>query len=84
LQSALTIGFAYIIGGLVPLLPNMMPGSIDAALKISVVTTSFALQAFGAVKGHFTGLSQIRSALQTLVVGGLAAGAAFALARAFG
>ncbi|MFX5366555.1 hypothetical protein ABTD05_19605 [Acinetobacter baumannii] len=36
------------------------------------------------VKGHFTGVHKLKSAFQTLLVGGLAAGAAFALARAFG
>ncbi|MFI4996614.1 MAG: VIT1/CCC1 transporter family protein [Hyphomicrobiales bacterium] len=83
LTSALTIGGAYIVGGLVPLVPYMMTGGIATALKISVMTTGAALLAFGAVKGRFTGVSMARSALQTLVVGGLAAAAAFGLARAF-
>jgi vacuolar iron transporter family protein len=84
LMSALTIGFAYIVGGLVPLVPYMTTSSIQTALKISVVSTGVALLVFGAVKGHFTGASRVRSALQTLIVGGLAAAAAFGLARAFG
>jgi vacuolar iron transporter family protein len=84
LISALTIGFAYIVGGLVPLVPYMTTSSIGTALKISVVSTGVALLVFGAVKGHFTGVSRTRSALQTLVVGGLAAAAAFGLAHAFG
>jgi VIT1/CCC1 family predicted Fe2+/Mn2+ transporter len=43
-----------------------------------------ALLAFGAAKGHFTGVDRVRAAIQTLAVGGLAASAAFGLARAFG
>ena len=82
--SAFTIGGAYIVGGLVPLVPYMMTGSITTALKLSVLTTGVALLIFGAVKGHFTGVSRGRSALQTLLVGGLAAAAAFTLAHAFG
>jgi len=39
--------------------------------------------AFGAIKGRLTGMNLVRSAVQTLVVGGLAAGAAFGLAHAF-
>lgn len=84
LSSALTIGFAYVVGGLVPLVPYMITGSIGMALKVSVLTTGLALLVFGAVKGHFTGVNRARAALQTLVVGGLAAGAAFGLAHAFG
>jgi vacuolar iron transporter family protein len=84
LTSALTIGLAYIVGGLVPLVPYMLAPSVGGALLISVLTTGLALLIFGAVKGHFTGVSRVRTALQTLVVGGLAAGAAFGLARAFG
>jgi VIT1/CCC1 family predicted Fe2+/Mn2+ transporter len=33
------------------------------------------------VKGTFTGLVPVRSAVQTVVVGGLAAGVAYAIAR---
>jgi VIT1/CCC1 family predicted Fe2+/Mn2+ transporter len=84
LTSALTIGTAYVVGGLVPLVPYMTTHSVERALTISVGTTGVALLVFGAAKGHFTGLNRLRSALQTLVVGGLAAGAAFGLARLFG
>lgn len=82
--SALTIGTSYFAGGLIPLLPYLATDDMGSALKVSVVVTGAALFAFGAVKGHFTGASKLKSALQTLVVGGLAAGAAFALARALG
>jgi vacuolar iron transporter family protein len=68
----------------VPLVPYMLAPSVGGALLISVLTTGLALLIFGAVKGHFTGVNRVRAALQTLVVGGLAAGAAFGLARAFG
>jgi VIT1/CCC1 family predicted Fe2+/Mn2+ transporter len=84
LTSALTIGGAYLVGGLVPLVPYMLTRDITVALKISVVTTGAALLLFGAVKGHFTGVNRFRAAFQTLIVGGLAACAAFGLARAFG
>lgn len=82
--SALTIGGSYAIGGLIPLVPYMLTPSLQEALQISVVTTGLALIVFGMVKGHFTGVNKLKSAFQTLLVGGLAAGAAFGLARAFG
>jgi vacuolar iron transporter family protein len=83
LTSALTIAGAYIVGGLIPLSPYMLGSDVHAALRISVAVTVVALGVFGYVKGRFTGAHAARSALQTVLVGGLAAGAAFALARAF-
>ncbi len=82
--SALTIGGSYLVGGLIPLVPYMLMATLLQALQISVIVTGIALAVFGAVKGHFTGVNKFKSAFQTLLVGGLAAGAAFALARAFG
>jgi len=84
LTSALTIAFAYIAGGLVPLAPYFFAGSARAALVPSIAVTLVALYAFGWVKGRFTGARPWKSAWQTVLVGGLAAAAAFGLARAFG
>jgi predicted membrane protein (TIGR00267 family) len=81
LVSAVTIGGAYVVGGLIPLVPYMTMASAIAALWVSVAVTLIALAVFGYVKGRFTGLKPIRSAIQTVLIGGLAAGAAFGLAR---
>jgi VIT1/CCC1 family predicted Fe2+/Mn2+ transporter len=84
LRSAVTIGGAYIAGGMVPLAPYMLLGSARAALPTSVGVTLTALFIFGWVKGSFTGSRPVRGALQTTLIGGLAAGAAFLIARAIG
>jgi vacuolar iron transporter family protein len=84
LVSAATIGGSYLVGGLIPLAPYFATRNISEALPISVVLTGLALAIFGAIKGHFTGISRVKSAAQTLLVGGLAAGAAFWLAHLFG
>jgi vacuolar iron transporter family protein len=81
LRSALTIGLSYVAGGFLPLLPYALGFPISTALLVSVGLTLIALLAFGAVKGHFTGVPPARSAVQTAVVGGVAAGFAYALAR---
>jgi VIT1/CCC1 family predicted Fe2+/Mn2+ transporter len=81
MKSALTIGGSYIAGGLIPLLPYMLLGTLSAALKVSVLATLVALLVFGFVKARFTGSAPVRSALQTLLVGGMAAAAAFLIAR---
>jgi vacuolar iron transporter family protein len=82
--SAVTIAVSYLAGGLIPLVPYMLYSEISPALKLSVATTGLALLAFGAVKGHYTGANKLKSAIQTALVGGLAAGAAFGLAHLFG
>ncbi len=82
LTSALTIAMSYIVGGLIPLSPYIFLHTASAALLTSVILTLIALLIFGYVKGHFTGTSPIRSGLQTALIGGLAAGAAFLIARA--
>ncbi|SDL03212.1 Predicted Fe2+/Mn2+ transporter, VIT1/CCC1 family [Catalinimonas alkaloidigena] len=81
LKSALTIAGAYIAGGLIPLSPYFFAIPILEALVWSVVATLLALGVFGYIKGLFTGTRAWRSALQTVVVGGLAAAAAFGIAR---
>ncbi|HZY30640.1 MAG TPA: VIT1/CCC1 transporter family protein [Candidatus Methylomirabilis sp.] len=81
LTSALTIGGAYIAGGFIPLGPYMMVSGAQVALVFSVVVTLIALTAFGYLKGRFTGTAPVRGALQTVLIGGLAAAAAFAIAR---
>ena len=83
LRSAVTIGGAYALGGLIPLWPYMVMDRAMAALGVSSVVTLVALVVFGYTKGRFTGAPPLRSALQTVLIGGLAAGAAFAIARAF-
>lgn len=82
--SAFTIGSSYLIGGLIPLAPYFFTGDMSKALLISVAVTGVALAVFGATKGHFTGINLFKSAAQTLLVGGLAAGVAYWAAHLFG
>ncbi len=80
--SAITIAGAYIAGGFVPLGPYLVLSKASTALPVSVITTLITLAIFGYIKGHFTGASPLRSAIQTVLIGGLAAGVAFMIARA--
>ena len=81
-QSALTIAISYIVGGFIPLAPYIFIAQTHKALLVSIFATITALFVFGFVKGKFTGSRPIRSALQTALIGGLAAAAAFGIARA--
>jgi VIT1/CCC1 family predicted Fe2+/Mn2+ transporter len=82
--SALTISFSYIVGGLIPLAPYFFIPSVHQALIVSIFVTVIALAVFGYVKGRFTVKKPLRSAWQTVAVGGLAASAAFTLAKLLG
>lgn len=83
-KSALTIAGAYITGGFVPLAPYFFIADSRLALPPSVGVTLIALAVFGWAKGRFTGTGAAKGALQTVFVGGVAAGAAFFIARALG
>ena len=83
-RSALTIAGSYIAGGMIPLAPYFVLRSIHSALIVSVIVTLLALLVFGYVKGRFTVKKPFRSAWQTVLVGGLAATAAFVLAKMIG
>ena len=80
-RSALTIAAAYIAGGLLPLLPYMLLAGSGSALRWSTVITLAALAVFGGVKGRLVGTGALRSAVQTVAIGGAAAGVAYGLAR---
>lgn len=80
-KSAVTIALSYLVGGLIPLAPYMLMHSIAQALAVSTAVTLLALFIFGFLKGSVTGTGAFKSALQTLMVGGLAAAAAFSIAR---
>ncbi|MBX6395301.1 MAG: VIT1/CCC1 transporter family protein [Alicyclobacillaceae bacterium] len=80
-NSSLTIGLSYIAGGIIPLAPYILIGNPVTALLVSVVVTLIALFAFGFVKGKYTGVNPWKSAWQTTVVGGLAAGVAYFVAK---
>ena len=81
-SSAATIAVSYIAGGLVPLTPYMIWGAPKTALMMSAIATLIALFVFGYIKGRFTGAPKLRSALQTSIIGGLAAAAAYGIAKA--
>jgi VIT1/CCC1 family predicted Fe2+/Mn2+ transporter len=84
--SALTIATSYVAGGLIPLAPYIVAVyvshmNVSTALLFSIALTLLALLVFGFVKGRYTGTRPARSALQTALIGSVAAGAAFLIAR---
>jgi VIT1/CCC1 family predicted Fe2+/Mn2+ transporter len=82
-KSALNIGISYAIGGLVPLSPYFFVATPAEGLKISVVITLLCLFIFGYFKSKITGVNPWWGALRVTLIGAMAAGAAFGVAKLF-
>jgi VIT1/CCC1 family predicted Fe2+/Mn2+ transporter len=84
LTGAISQTHVIVTAGLIPLSAYLLIPDTQRALQLSVVVTLISLAVFGGVKGLFTGVPLIRSGFQTTVIGGLAAAAAFGIARWIG
>lgn len=84
LQSAIVIGFSYVIGGLIPLSAYFFTPTASEGLLYSSVITLICLVAFGLIKSRLTGQPLFKGAARVTLVGALAASAAFALAKLIG
>ena len=82
-KSALNIGLSYVVGGLVPLSPYFFIDTPIDALKISVLVTLICLFIFGYFKSRMTGIHPWAGALRVMLIGAVAAGAAFGVAKIF-
>jgi vacuolar iron transporter family protein len=82
-KSALNIGISYIVGGIIPLAPYFFFNTATEALKYSVVATLICLFIFGYFKSKITGINPLLGAIRVMLIGALAAGAAFGIARLF-
>jgi vacuolar iron transporter family protein len=80
-RSAILVGGGYVLGGIFPLTPYALFADAHLALWWSVVFTSVALIAFGAVRARVLATPVVLGALQTWFIGALAAGVAYGLAR---
>lgn len=82
-KSAMNIGLSYVVGGLVPLSPYFFIDTPVEALKVSVLVTLICLFIFGYFKSRMTGIHPWAGALRVMLIGAVAAGAAFGVAKIF-
>lgn len=82
-KSALNIGISYAVGGIIPLSPYFFIQTSGEALKFSVVATLICLFVFGYFKSKVTGVPVLQGALKVMLIGALAASAAFGVALLF-
>jgi len=80
-KSAFNIGLSYVVGGLIPLSPYFFVTEGLTGLRISAAITLCCLFIFGYFKSKITGVNPIAGAIRVMVIGALAAGCAFAVAR---
>jgi len=80
-KSAFNIGLSYIVGGLIPLSPYFFVTDAITGLRISAGITLCCLFVFGYFKSKMTDVNPIAGAIRVMVIGALAAGCAFAVAR---
>ena len=80
-KSALTIGLSYIVGGIIPLSPYIVIDNAQIALYYSCFVTLICLFVFGYFKSKLTGQPPVTGAIKVVIIGALAAGAAFLIAK---
>lgn len=80
-NSAATIGTSYIVGGLLPLLAYVFTDTPTNGLILSAIITTICLFIFGYFKSKVTGQSPFYGALKVTLIGLVAAGAAFGIAK---
>jgi VIT1/CCC1 family predicted Fe2+/Mn2+ transporter len=80
-KSAFNIGFSYVIGGLIPLIPYFFVSNALEGLKISAIITLICLFVFGYFKSKMTGVNPWVGAIKVMFIGAAAASAAFGIAR---
>lgn len=82
-KSALNIGLSYAVGGLIPLSPYFFTDIPIEALKYSAIVTLICLFIFGYFKSRMTGVHPLAGALKVMLIGAVAASAAFGVAKIF-
>jgi vacuolar iron transporter family protein len=83
IKSGLVIGSAYIVGGTIPLISYFFTETPMQGLFYSCIITSIVLLAFGFIKNKLIGQNPIMGAIKMLLISGIAAVAAYSIAKLF-
>lgn len=82
--SGVTMGLSYFVGGLIPMIPYFVMPHVGDAFLVSIAVTAVILTAFGYVKNYVV-IRNHRAgawgAVQTLIIGFLAAGTSYAIVK---
>jgi len=83
-KSGFNIGASYIVGGMIPLSPYFFVEDGITGLQYSAFVTLICLFIFGYFKSKLTGTSPIAGAIRVMIIGAIAAGCAFGIAKLIG
>jgi vacuolar iron transporter family protein len=85
-RAGLSTFIAFGVVGLIPLIPYLFPGMVDAAdgFVASAIVTAFAFAGVGLVKGYVLERPMLRSGAETLLIGGGAAVLAYGIGLVLG
>lgn len=80
-RAAVVTFWAFALAGLVPLVPLAFAGPVEASriFAVSAALTGVTFFGIGALRGRFSARSPLRTGLETLLVGGGAAGMAYGI-----
>ena len=81
-KSAATIAASYLVGGFIPLSPYIFMHDSHHALYVSCICTLAALGVFGYLKSKVTGQPLLSGTIKVMLIGAVAAAAAYFLAKA--
>lgn len=80
-KAALATFGAFLVAGMVPLLPFLF--GMEGAFRLSAISTLVVFFTIGALKARWSLVSWWRSGLETLAIGGVAAGLAYVVGTLF-
>ncbi|MBI1960899.1 MAG: VIT1/CCC1 transporter family protein [Candidatus Liptonbacteria bacterium] len=81
LIPAIVTFFAFAAAGFLPIIPFLFLAEAGNTVTLSIIATASALFVVGAMRSFFTRRNVIRSGVEKRGVGGVAAGAAYAVGR---
>ena len=81
-MSGLLVFVSYILAGLIPLLPYLVLPHLQA-IPVSIVAALIGMIILGIAKGKISNKSKFRSAIEVLIIGGIAAAIGIAVGLIF-
>lgn len=82
MRHGFATGFAFIVGGSLPLIPYLFGVPSEAQFTVSIIATAISLFLVGSLRTIITGSDWLKGGVQMLLVGGAASAAAYAVGAA--